>query len=245
MHQQKNEMTKFLIIISILLSLNDLSACECFTYETEEISNLEYEIENSDWIGIGTILKADRTSYPAIYEVQIRINYKGSIKTTIIQTGLGGPDCGFLFEKNQEYIIYGTQIDEKTIETNRCSRTNKISDSIDFDYLNKKFKDKQMKLDWSENVTNFIQAKTNSEIDIANPPIIVNENYEIVSVENLIQSHPNYYTIDRLNFGSGELKRMNPKLRDIARTNGIIVFKSFHSKFKRRKLIRKLNRQIE
>lgn len=238
-------MTKFLIFITILFSLNEISACECANHESEGISNLEYEIETNDWIGIGTILKANRSSYPAIYKIQIRINYKGSFKTTTIQTGLGGPDCGFVFEKNQEYIIYGTQIDEKTIETNRCSRTNKISKSIDFDYLNKRFKDKHIQLNWSESVTNFIQAETNSEIDVINPPIIVNENYEIVSVENLIHNHPNYYTVERLNFGSGELKRMKPKLRDEARTNGVIVFKSFHSKFKRSKLIRKLNKQIE
>ena len=38
-------MAKILIIITILLSLNELSACECENHETEEISNLEYEIE--------------------------------------------------------------------------------------------------------------------------------------------------------------------------------------------------------
>jgi len=236
---------RILIIIVLLFSYSKAWSCSCAHSQTKDKSNLEFEIAQSDWIGIGTINKANRESYPATYEFAISVLFKGTKEIRLIKTGLGGPDCGFVFEVGEEYLIYGNNSDDKTIETNRCRRTNKIQDTADFDYLNKEFKDHKIKLDWSESFTNFIQSKLKSQIDLMNPPILVNKNYQRQSVKNVIEQHPNYIEFEKMNFNSGDLKKMKPKLRDLAITNGVVILKSYGQKIKKRKLIRKLNRQIK
>lgn len=243
MHKIKK--MRLLIILLFFFNQTHLWACECSIFNATEQTNLEYEILQNDWIGIGTIVSIDNDSYPVIYKLKVRITYKGSNQITEVHTGLGGPDCGFVFNKNQEYIIYGSQIDKNTIETNRCRRTSKIDDSIDYDYLNDKFKGEQHEFSWSESITNFIQSKSNSQIDITNPPTLINEKYEIMSIEDLIHKHPNHYKIKKIVFGSGELKRMKPRLRNKTITNGIIIIESFNSKIRRTKLIKELNKQIK
>lgn len=235
---------RILIIVFFLFSLNELWACSCVEKRTVGFSNLDIEIERSDWIGIGTIVKANRDSYPSIYEVRIRVLYKGSNQVTTIESGLGGGDCGFMFEVGEEYIIYGIKTKEDVITTSSCHRTNKISNSIDYDYLNKVFKDEPGDLGWSESVANFVQSKIGNQIDIMNPPILVGDDYLILSVKDLMGKHPNYYTLMQLSFGSGDLKRMNGVLREQGIKSNIILVVPFHSKVKRGKLIRKLNRVI-
>lgn len=233
-----------LIIILLLCGQTNIWACECVHYESKELSNLDYEIEHNNWIGIGTVVKVHQELYPVIYEIKVQTIYKGSKNITKIQTGLGRGDCGFVFELNQEYIIYGIETEEKVIETSQCSRTNRIDNSIDHDYLNKKFKNSQLILDWSESLTTFIQKKINHKINITQPPIIINGDYEILSITKLISKHPNYYNLEKINFRSKDLKKMNPKLREKVLSNGIIIVKSFNSKIRKNKLIKELNTQL-
>ncbi len=235
---------RILAIILILFCHKQLCSCSCVHIQSKEKSNLEFEIEQSDWIGIGTIIKSNTDSYPAVYHIEIRILYKESKEIKSIQTGLGGPDCGFIFEVGKEYVVYGNTIGESSIETNRYSRTNEINNSSDYDYLNKKFLDNKIRLDWSESFTNYIQSKIGDQIDMINPPLIISENYNILTVENTIVKHPNYYIIEELIFNPKEINKMNPKLMDIAASNRIVLLKSFNSKIRKRKLIRILNSLI-
>lgn len=234
---------RIVLIIIILINTHNAWSCTCLDFEAGSKSNIENEIEQSDWIGIGTIVDVDKESYPVLYQVEIRIAYKGSSQVKTIETGIGGPDCGFIFEIGEEYIIYGNLTEESRIITSICRRTNKIFDSADYDYLNKKFKDINKKIDWSESFSNFFQKKINARIDLINPPIIIDKDYQYITIEQVIEQHPNYYLLEPLKFNSDELERMNPRFREIATKNGIVLLKPYDHKTRKRKVIRKLNKR--
>jgi hypothetical protein len=53
--------------------------------------------------------------------------WKGQLTTQVdVATGVGGGDCGFLFEEGEEYLVYAFA-DEESLATNICTRTRPIS----------------------------------------------------------------------------------------------------------------------
>lgn len=50
--------------------------------------------------------------------------------TVVVHTGFGFGDCGFPFEKGEEYVVYAHD-NKGTLQTGICSRTRHISDSAD------------------------------------------------------------------------------------------------------------------
>lgn len=73
------------------------------------------------------------------YKILITEMFKGKTKqdTLTIYTGNGGPDCGFGFEINKNYIIYAyegkddysSQETHKFFYTNYCTRTREFVES--------------------------------------------------------------------------------------------------------------------
>ncbi|MFT4662487.1 MAG: hypothetical protein ACI8XB_002777 [Patiriisocius sp.] len=225
----------------ILLSTNQVLACQCVHLESDSKSNIEYEIEQSNWIGIGTITDLNKETYPAIYQIEIKLIFKGSKQIIKVETGLGGSDCGFYFEKGEEYIIYGNEVNDSTMVTSRCRRTNKISETADYDYLRKIFINSNIKFQWSESFTNFVQIKSHKLIDIKNPPLIIDLDFQFLTIENIISKHPTYIYIEQLEFNSKDLKKLNSNMREKAIKNGIYITKPSWQNIRKRKLIRKLN----
>jgi 5-hydroxyisourate hydrolase-like protein (transthyretin family) len=57
-------------------------------------------------------------------------------KQITIQTGLGGGDCGYTFERGTEYLIYAYRRRDRGLETGICSPTRPVADaSEDLKYL--------------------------------------------------------------------------------------------------------------
>lgn len=52
-------------------------------------------------------------------------------ETVDVLTGSGGGDCGYRFEMNESYLVYGWKNDEGNFSTGICSRTRKLSDAVD------------------------------------------------------------------------------------------------------------------
>ena len=234
---------KTILTILILTTQINLWSCSCAYVVSEEKSNLELSVEGAVWIGIGIIVKANKESYPAIYTMEVSTLFKGDKGITQIQTGHGGPDCGFKFEVGEEYIVYGVELNESTIETNRCTRTSNIKETADYDYLNKRFIDDSVELNWTESFTNFIQVKIGTQIDVMNPPIMVEEKYQILSVEDVIHGYPNF-DMKRMSFDSKEQKKMDARVKELYLNNGILLMNPRFIKLRKRKLIRKLNKEL-
>ena len=235
------EKMKIPIIILGLITSIDVFGCQCFYKVTPEKSNIEFAVEEYDWIGIGIITDVDKSKYPLEYKLSIDNIYKGGAKISHLESGIGGGDCGFVFEIGETYLIYGTKSLSEGIRVSRCSRTKNIKETADQDYLEKYFKNPDFKFHWSELFTNYIQLKTNQQIDVLNPPIII-RNYECIGIQQLIEENPSYYELQIIRLNPSELKKVNPIQRNKIINGGILIMKVYNEKVKKRKIIRKINK---
>lgn len=147
--------TLYLFFLLSFFLQNETQACSCLG-----ASLVENEVKRSDLVAIGKVISIKTVSYQAqmikdvpdfiytrkISKVKIRIStiYKGETKQKdiFIYTGVGNGDCGFPFEKGEEYILYTnkyaspffrTQITapkplKNTIWTNICTRTQELNE---------------------------------------------------------------------------------------------------------------------
>jgi hypothetical protein len=187
-------MEKYLIILITIFMFNKTYGCSCL----EELT-LKEEIENSDFIATGKVISFERfnKNYKleyihnmdgslripkefsrqslSKYKILISHIFKGDINsdTLTIFTGVGGGDCGYFFEINKDYTIFGSrnnyfdlansnsyQIEGADIVwTNDCTFTSQT----DFDItnaLNERFKNKiKRKLNWEESKIDSIRLK--------------------------------------------------------------------------------------
>jgi hypothetical protein len=101
----------WILLLTGLLTLfvQELFSCDCsYIGYGDKLTNLDFEIENSDFILTATIVEKLDSVYPAFYKITITKVWKGQINNIdILTTGTGGGDCGMLFEIGKEYIIYG------------------------------------------------------------------------------------------------------------------------------------------
>ena len=127
---QGKKMKRIIAIIGFLLIQIPSFACLC------GISSLDEEINDADFIFSGTPISKEKRGAKLIYRFQIDKVLKGQPKDDIIiQTGLGGPDCGFVFDLNNRYIVFS-----KDGRTNRCRRTAQYNLSPDMYELGQRFK---------------------------------------------------------------------------------------------------------
>lgn len=69
--------------------------------------------------------------FTQVVKIRVQQKYKGKFyrKLAVVETGLGGGDCGFEFENKGIYLLYGSMlkkgnwIKHSTFSTNICTRT--------------------------------------------------------------------------------------------------------------------------
>ena len=106
-----------LIILTIITAAGS-NACECRNMGLSE------EIKYVDQIFIGKVLNKNFIGINAYYLFSISKVFKGNKDYTLsIRTGLGGPDCGMLFEVGKTYLVYS-----HNKQTTRCER-NALADA--------------------------------------------------------------------------------------------------------------------
>lgn len=230
------------IILTLLILTSVCSyACECFQRIIKGKSNIEVAIQDFNWIGVIVVSSVDSTKYPLEYDFETLKIYQGNEQKSLIQSGYGGGDCGFGFEIGETYLVYGIQENNQFIKVNICSRTAKINESADTEYLTKHLGNPDYQFHWSTVFTNYIETKTQSHIDIKSPPLIVSD-YKCISIEQLIDADSKLYEFEIITLNSKELKQINPELREIIKDNKILVKKKSFEKIKRKKLVRELNK---
>jgi len=117
----------FLFFSFFILSPTHTSACSC-----AELPSALQELENSEAVFSGKVVAINESrarSKQVLFEVTN--SWKGAEKTQIIiNTGLGGGDCGIDFVEGVEYLVYAnesTMYGKKSLVTIICDRTNKLS----------------------------------------------------------------------------------------------------------------------
>ena len=115
----------FILSFSVLLLSLRSDACDCVFLEIGK------QIKKSDLVIVGTITSRQFAAYPETFSDPKKsfknktiwvgiIKYKIAVKkifkgknlndTIVLYSGLGGGDCGFVFNLNYNYIIYGRKI---------------------------------------------------------------------------------------------------------------------------------------
>lgn len=93
------------------------------------------EYWRADAIFVGTVTSSERTSrVPAQFGTGRRVTFtvasgfKGTAgDTAIVNTGLGGGDCGYPFKIGESYVVYASLRADGTLTTGICSRTALLS----------------------------------------------------------------------------------------------------------------------
>lgn len=122
----------FIILVSILVNSGNVFACSCVVPGTPR-----EEFERFDAVFLGKVLDIDSLGYGYNVEFEVEQSWKGiSEKRVVIGTGEGGGDCGYSFEKNEEYVVYAyhdayddyvyDDYDDSGLKTGICSRTAKL-----------------------------------------------------------------------------------------------------------------------
>jgi len=117
----------FLFISLFIFFPTHTSACSC-----AELPSALQELENSEAVFSGKVVAINESgarSKQVLFEVTN--SWKGVEQTQIIiNTGLGGGDCGIDFVEGVEYLVYAnesTMYGKESLVSIICDRTNKLS----------------------------------------------------------------------------------------------------------------------
>lgn len=112
-------MLKHALVLALSLTLiaPATKACTCIGQE-----DVKQARKHSDVVAVGRVIGGERlvitiaddtmlTSVVMRYTILVERSFKGRIRgdTLVVYTGLGSGDCGYEFERDQCYVIYGNR----------------------------------------------------------------------------------------------------------------------------------------
>lgn len=185
-------MKRTLIILTILFAgFTKGYSCKCYQM------NLRNEIDSADLIFQGIPINRKQVDSKMIYQFSVDKIWKGYKSDTIeIKTGLGGQDCGMIFEIGNTYVVFA-----KNGETSHC-RKNALIDStnidlkLDYKFTNDfvdAFKNQEKKLNVQE--SEYLNRHFNSEFekyDFKDKSIIFTHSTLVVSKSDWIETNWEY-----------------------------------------------------
>lgn len=180
-----------LILIILLTGFTKGYSCKCYQM------NLRNEIDSADLIFQGIPITKKQIDSKMIYTFSVEKVWKGEKSDTIeIKTGLGGPDCGMIFELGKTYVVYA-----KHFETTYCRR-NKLIDStldglkLDFKFMpdfTNAFIDHEKKLNLKESeYLNRQFKKTFKDYDFTDKSVLFTYSTMVVSKKDWIDTNWEY-----------------------------------------------------
>lgn len=240
---------KIQILILVLIgnmgfSAHNLLSCECmYVAYGENGTNLDHEIQNSDFIFTATIIEKLDSNDAAYYRLKIDKTWKGKTKgLMILMTGTGGCNCGLLFEIGENYLIYG-DLKEGYVYTDRCSRTVKLYKTGDVDYLDYHFLQTDYDtLNFTINEINYL-SKNFIGIDelLTDKSTLIYYKGCFVSKKQLLGLNPNILHVSGTYFTESEQKRLISKGVKTSMDGVLIVIDNrMPYKLKKNRLIRKM-----
>jgi hypothetical protein len=112
----------FTIILLISFSLN----CRCMRGTIEE------DFDSSDIVFEGIAVQATKISqFKQITQFEVIQTFKGEhAKERFINTNISSASCGIEFQTGKVYTIFATQLSDKSLITNSCTRTMISEDEV-------------------------------------------------------------------------------------------------------------------
>jgi len=185
-------MKRTLIILTILFTgFTKGYSCKCYQM------NLRNEIDSADLIFQGIPINRKQVDSKMIYKFSVDKIWKGSKSDTIeIKTGLGGQDCGMIFEIGKTYVVFA-----KNGETSHCRKNAQIDSThidlkLDYKFTNDfvdAFKNQEKKLNVQE--SEYLNRHFNSEFekyDFKDKSIIFTHSTLVVSKSDWIETNWEY-----------------------------------------------------
>ena len=179
------------ILLTAIILINGFTngfACKC-SYQ-----NIKNEIDLADLIFQGTPINKKQVDSKMIYQFSVDKIWKGYKSDTIeIKTGLGGQDCGMIFEIGKTYIVFAING-----ETSHC-RKNVLIDSTHIDlkldykftkYFADAFKNQEKKLNIPE--SEYLNRQFNNELenyDFKDKSIIFTTSTLVISKNDWIETN--------------------------------------------------------
>lgn len=156
--------------------------------------NLRNEIDSADLIFQGIPINRKQVDSKMIYKFSVDKIWKGSKSDTIeIKTGLGGQDCGMIFELGKAYVVFA-----KNGETSHCRKNAQIDSThidLKLDYKFTKdffeaFKNHEKKLNTQESEYLNRQFKRELEnYDFEDKAIIFTTSMSVISKTDWINTN--------------------------------------------------------
>lgn len=181
----------FLTAIVILSGFTNGFACKC-SYQ-----NLENEIDLADLIFQGVAINKKQIDSKMIYQFLVEKIWKGvKLDTIEIKTGLGGQDCGMIFELGKAYVVFANNG-----ETSHCRKNAKIDSThidLKLDYMftldfSEAFKNHEKKLNTQESEYLNRQFKRELEnFDFKDKAIIFTTSMSVISKTDWLQGNFEY-----------------------------------------------------
>ena len=185
-------MKQILIILTILISgFTNGFACKC-SYQ-----NLENEIDLADLIFKGIPINKKQIDSKMIYKFTVDKVWKGDKTDTIeVKTGLGGQDCGMIFEIGKTYIVF-----VKNGQTSHCRKNAQIDSThidlkLDYKFTNdftEAFKNQEKKLNTQE--SQYLNRRFSDELehfDFKDKSIIFTTSMSVISKSDWIETNLGY-----------------------------------------------------
>ena len=114
-------MFKSSCLVLILCLIHPITeACECV------IRPIAQEIESADQIFTGRVTGRTELRGKVSYQFEVSRNWKGAeIPTISLTTGMGGGDCGMIFEMDKEYVVFTSKG-----QTSRCRPNESVNNGM-------------------------------------------------------------------------------------------------------------------
>jgi len=119
-------------IFAFLIFTNiDAYACSCFPSGGEPLKQqVNRAKKDSSAVFSGRVLEVVKKpeNFQVIVKFQVQSSWKGNVSKQItVTTGLDSAMCGYNFEVGESYLVYTSGANVKTLQTNLCTRTAKLS----------------------------------------------------------------------------------------------------------------------
>ena len=108
----------FLYTFLIILSFNLSQSCKCRITSVSE----SYDQEDAIFSGKVIFVEESLENLSNVFTFSLNNVWKGNLNETV-KVSSGTHDCGIMFTKDNEYLVYANLNENNSLETSRCTRT--------------------------------------------------------------------------------------------------------------------------
>ena len=130
-----------LAIVFLLFNSVESYACSC-ALDIKKVSlrkKVKRSVNDAGAVFSGKVVSIESDSdlpnkrYASKVKIEVDSLWKGDLsETVIVQTGIGGGDCGFPFEVGESYLIYAYgSAKDNSLGTGICSRTQRLAQAAE------------------------------------------------------------------------------------------------------------------